>query len=192
MLGVPPETTLFKLRRFEYIRRTTVHLMSFFLARMKVKNIDYEATYDEVLFRITPAYKSVTGRKPHNELRFLRNRPNLIEIIQVLIENRLSRTDLPLGTLIKVQRTVEDALPISPEDITGSFSHLADPVEDFAFVGTRFAYRTTKKMIIALWDEGYDDAGILDLAMMVAEANYWARAYRLFGLDPSLLYYDIS
>ncbi len=55
-------------------------------------------------------------------------------------------------------------------------------------MGTRFAYRTTKEMIDMLRQQGYDDLGILDLAIAVADANMWTRIYRLFGLNANLLY----
>jgi hypothetical protein len=57
-----------------------------------------------------------------------------------------------------------------------------------AFVGTRYAYRTTVDMIDALRQKGYDDTGILDLAIAVAEANQWARIHRLLDLDPAIFY----
>ena len=61
-----------------------------------------------------------------------------------------------------------------------------DPVEAFAFIGTRYAYRTTEAMIAALRERGYDDLGVLDLAIAVADANQWARLHRLLGLAPEL------
>ena len=43
-------------------------------------------------------------------------------------------------------------------------------------------------MIDALREDGYDDLGILDLAIAVADANMWARIYRLAGLKAELFY----
>ena len=43
-----------------------------------------------------------------------------------------------------------------------------------------------KEMIDRLRQKGYDDTGILDLAIAVADANMWTRIYRLFGLDAGL------
>ena len=57
-------------------------------------------------------------------------------------------------------------------------------------MGTRYAYRTTPDMIEALRQEGFDDIGILDLAIAVAEANQWARIHRLLNLNPKLYYLD--
>jgi alkylhydroperoxidase family enzyme len=63
----------------------------------------------------------------------------------------------------------------------------ADPVEAFAFVGTRYAQRATDAMVDALRGAGFDDLGILDLAIAVADANQWARMRRLLGLPADLL-----
>jgi alkylhydroperoxidase family enzyme len=43
-------------------------------------------------------------------------------------------------------------------------------------------------MIEALRGAGYDDLNILDLATAIADANQWARLYRLTGLDPQIGY----
>ncbi len=63
-----------------------------------------------------------------------------------------------------------------------------DPVEAFAFVGSRYASRTTERMIEALREAGYDDLGILALTIAVADANNWARLHRLAGLPAELGY----
>ena len=41
---------------------------------------------------------------------------------------------------------------------------------------------------MALQRAGYDDLGILDLAIAVSDANQWARTHRLLGLAPELFY----
>jgi hypothetical protein len=91
-----------------------------------------------------------------------------------------------------VHRTVEEALPASENDLNGFHVRSTDPVVDFAFVGTRYAYRTTRASIDALRRSGYDDLGILDLATAVADANLWARMFRLVGLPPALFYLGTS
>jgi alkylhydroperoxidase family enzyme len=59
-------------------------------------------------------------------------------------------------------------------------------VDAFAFVGTRYAGRTTTDQIVALHRTGLDDLAILDLAIAVADANQWARMHRLAGLPANL------
>ena len=128
------------------------------------------------------------GRKPEYELEPLRARPKLVEVMQMLLEERHARTSLDLATIAKVQQTVEAALPDTIEKAERAVPQLDNPVERLAYVGTQYAYRTTPEMIQSLRETGYDDTGILDLAIAVADANDWARAYRLYGLDPCLLY----
>ena len=43
-------------------------------------------------------------------------------------------------------------------------------------------------MIDDLRGVNYDDVGILDLAIAVAIANFWARTHRLLGFEPELFY----
>ena len=83
---------------------------------------------------------------------------------------------------------MEKALPATVIDAQGFHPFPDDPIEAFAFVGTRYAYRTTKHIIDNLRQTGYDDPGILDLAIAVADANQWARIHRLTGLKPELFY----
>jgi hypothetical protein len=86
-----------------------------------------------------------------------------------------------------VQRVVEAALPRSAKDAAGFHARPQDPVDAFAFVGTRYAYRTTPELIAALRRGGHDDLAILDLAIAVADGNQWARLHRLAGLPSTLL-----
>ena len=104
----------------------------------------------------------------------------------LVLEERDRASSLDRAALAHVHRTVEAALPRSAEDATGFHARPADPVDGFAFVGTRYAQRTTPESIAALRRAGYDDLGILDLAIAVADANQWARMFRLAGLPPSL------
>jgi alkylhydroperoxidase family enzyme len=59
-------------------------------------------------------------------------------------------------------------------------------VESFAFVGTRYAARTTAATIDALRRAGFDDLHLLDLAVAVADANQWERLRRLTGLPAAI------
>ena len=98
------------------------------------------------------------------------------------------RSSLDRETLAKIHRVVEEGLPSNNNEVEGFHDRPQDPLERFAFVGTRYAYRTTTAMIEALRQKGYDDIGILDLAIAVAEANQWARSCRLLNLNPKLYY----
>jgi hypothetical protein len=187
-LGVTPEVFPLRMRHFESLRKASVQLMGFFMTRMDLNNRAYDVSYQEALLRTTPVFKAITGREPENDFELFQTRPKLVEVMQILMEDRQGRTGLDTITIEKVQRTVEEALPADVTQAESIAPRPKDPIEDFAFTGTRCAYRTTPEMIQSLRDAGYDDTDILDLAIIVADANLWARAHRLYGLDPSLIY----
>ena len=102
-----------------------------------------------------------------NEFELIKSRPKLIEAIRLALEERNCRSSLDRGIMAKIHRTVEQALPKRRDDMEGFHTRLDDPIEDFAFVGTRYAFRTTKTMIDVLRGEGFDDLGLLDLAIAI-------------------------
>jgi alkylhydroperoxidase family enzyme len=187
-LHVDPEALPESLRRFELLRRLGVRIAAWILGRMDLGIRPYRVTYDEALASLTPVFELAGGRGPADDLAVLRSRPKLIEAVQLAVEERDARSSLDRETLARIHRTVEAALPSRVGDSEGFHPRPPDPVEAFAFVGTRYAYRTTTDMIAALRQRGFDDLGILDLAIAVADANQWARMYRLLGLAPELFY----
>jgi hypothetical protein len=189
LLGVSPEVLPEPLRRFERLRRFGVRLAGAVVKRtMAFENRPYQTTYEQALADITPVFESLLGRPPGDALASVRERPKLIEAIRLMLEERQTRSSLDSKLLAQIHRVVEDALAERPEDVEGLHPRPDDPVDAFAFVGTRYASRTTPKMIEALRKAGYDDLGILDLATAVADANNWARLYRLTGLAPEIGY----
>jgi hypothetical protein len=188
LLHVPMEGIPRPLRGFEILRRLTVWLASLIMRRMDLSNRAYPLTYEEALNNLRPLFNRTMGRDPGKEFAGLRSRPKLIEAFQLALEEREMRSSLDNGVHEKVHRAVEAALPKSMEEAEGFHNRPEDPLEAFAFVGTRYAYRTTQDMIEALRGDGYDDMAILDLAIAVAEANQWARVHRFLGLAPELFY----
>jgi alkylhydroperoxidase family enzyme len=188
LLDVPVEVLPKPLRRFEALRRFSVRLGSLLMARMDLANRAYTVSYKEALENIRPLLERSMGSALDKELHPLQPRPKMIEALQLALEERDVRSSLDRETLAKIHRVVEEGLPANINESEGFHDRPEDPVESFAFVGTRYAYRTTTDMIEALRQEGYDDIGILDLAIAVAEANQWARVQRLLGLDPALYY----
>jgi hypothetical protein len=182
LLAVPPEALPLALRRFEPLRRLGVRVASVLLRRMDLANRPYDATFADARLRLEQAL----GRPIGEAVEPLRARPKLVEAIALAVEERDRWSSLGRGTVERVQRTVEAALPRSADDATGFHARPSDPVEAFAFVGTRYANRTTQTQIDALRRAGSDDFGILDLAIAVADANQWARLYRLAGLPANL------
>ena len=186
LLDVPVEALPKPLRRFEALRRLSVWLGSLLMARMDLVNRAYPVSYKEALENIRPLLEPSRGSLRDKELQPLQSRPKMIEALQLALEERDVRSSLDRETLAKIHRVVEEGLPANINEAEGFHDLPKDPVERFAFVGTRYAHRTTTDMIEALRQEGYDDIGILDLAIAIAEANQWARIHRLLGLDPAL------
>ena len=182
LLAVPPEVLPPALRRVEVVRRLGVWMTSLLLRRMDLANRPDRASFDDARSRV----EALLGHPVGQSLEPLRIRPKVVESIALALEERDRASSLDRATLARVQRTVEAALPRSAEDANGFQARPADPVEGFAFVGTRYAQRTTSEAIATLRRAGYDDLGILDLAIAVADANQWARMFRLTGLPPSL------
>ena len=182
LLAVPPEVLPSALRRFESMRRLGVRAASLLLRRMDLANRPEGTSFEDARARV----EGVIGQDVGAALEPLRPRPRVVESLGLALEERDRVTSLDRATLARVQHTVEAALPHSPEEAAGFHARPADPLEAFAFVGTRYAQRTTPAMIAALRRAGYDDLGILDLAIAVADANQWARMHRLAGLPPAL------
>jgi hypothetical protein len=183
LLHVEPEVLPEGLRRFEPLRRLSVRLASLVMRRMDLAERPYTTSYAEAVAAITPLLDG--SAEP---LAPLAARPKLIEAIRLALEERDLRSGLDRATLARIHTTVEAALARRAEDADGFHARPSDPVEAFAFVGTRYAERTTPEMIAALRAAGYDDLGVLDLATAVADANQWARLHRLVGLPPGLFY----
>jgi hypothetical protein len=188
LLGVDPEALPERLRRFEMVRRIGVRIAARLIARMDLANRAYAPTWEAAWERAAPLVERSLGRPAGDALAPLRARPKMLEVLALALAERDERSTLDRGTLARVHRTVEDALPRSLADSTGFHARPKDPVEAFAFVGTRYPARTTPAMVDALRRDGRDDLAVLDLAIAIADANNWARMHRLLELPPELLY----
>jgi hypothetical protein len=187
LLGVDSEALPAPLRRFEALRRATVALGARVLrARVDLRprrdDSNYEREVAALGALVGPDDRMVAART----LEPLRSRPGVVEVLRLAIEERDRRSSLDRATLARVHGIVEGALPAAREDAEGIHVRPSDPVETFAFVGTRYAARTTREMIERLRAAGLDDLAILDLAIAVADANQWARMHRLLGLPAAL------
>jgi alkylhydroperoxidase family enzyme len=186
LLHVDPEALPAPLRRVEPLRRLTVRVASRLMARMDLRERAYPVEYDAAVAEAAPVFAHALGGPVGDALAPLRARPKIVEALRLALEERDQRSSLDRATLARVHRTVETALPADDDEARGFHARPADPVEAFAFVGTRYAHRTTDGMIAALRRAGLDDVGILDLATAVADANQWARLHRLVGLRAEL------
>jgi uncharacterized peroxidase-related enzyme len=183
LLGVPPEVLPRALRRVEPLRRLSVRAATMVVGRMDLANRPDATTFADACARL-----AATGTTlPAGALEPVRAHPRIVEWLALAAEERARHCTLDRATRARVQRVVESALPRDADDGTGPQARPGDPIEAFAFVGTRYAYRTTADDIAALRRAGYDDLGILDLAIAIADANQWARLHRLTGLPAGLL-----
>jgi hypothetical protein len=189
---VDPEALPEGLRRFELLRRLNVRIAARLFRRVDLANRGYGHTYDRAIAESGHAIETLTGVALGNRLAPLRARPHGIDILRLALEERDRRSSLPRELIARVQRGVEAALPATTEESLGFHARPRDPVDAFVFVGTRYAARTTLAMIDALRASGFDDLGVLDLAIAVADANQWARTHRLLGLDAGLFYLDAA
>jgi alkylhydroperoxidase family enzyme len=188
LLDVPLEGLPKPLRRIKFLRRLTLRVAGFLLSKMDLANREYLLTYDNAMINLRSSLVSTSEKELESAMAVFKPRPKLVEVFQLLLAERDSRSSLDRKVLAKIHAVVEKALPATVIDAQGIHPIPDDPIEAFAFVGTRYAFRTTKQMIDGLRQEGYDDLGILDLAIAVADANLWARMYRLVGLKPELFY----
>jgi alkylhydroperoxidase family enzyme len=182
LLGVPPEALPSPLRRFEPLRRLGVRAAGLVLRRMDLTIRPYGTSFADARERLEAAI----GRPIGEAIEPLRPRPKLVEAIALAVEERDRRSSLDRATLRRVHGVVERALPHGAEDTTPLHARPPDPVDAFAFVGTRHPRRVTADQVAALRRTGFDDLAILDLAIAVADANQWARMHRLAGLPANL------
>jgi len=188
LLHVDSEALPEGLRRFEIFRRFGVGIAARMFSRIDLANRRYTQSFEEMLAAWPRGATSAVsgGASLASCLEPIRVRPKAGEILRLTLEERDSRSSLDRELLRRIHRGVEAALPSRPDEAEGFHPRPADPIDAFVFVGTRYAARTTQRMIEALRKNGFDDVGILDLAIAVADANQWARTHRLLGLECGL------
>ncbi len=187
LLHVDSEFLPEPLLRFAALRRVGVFFGSKLLGRMDLRNRSYTDSFETACAKMAPAFARATGRTLADDLEPLRARPWLVEVLRHSLEERGERSLLTREETRRVYALVEQALPRSIEEAEGFHPRPKGALEDFVFVGTRYAARTTPKMIAALAADGYDELRILDLAHLVSDANQWARVHRLLGLRRDIL-----
>jgi hypothetical protein len=186
LLHVDPEALPEGLRRFEMFRRFGVGIAARLFSRIDLANRRYAESFDEMLAAWPRGATPGVGASPVSCLEPIRARPKAGEILRLALEERDSRSSLDRELLGRIHRGVEAALPSRRDEAEGFHPRPANPIDAFVFVGTRYAARTTERMIEALRENGFDDVGILDLAIAIADANQWARTHRLLGLQSGL------
>ncbi|MFT4572592.1 MAG: alkylhydroperoxidase family enzyme [Hyphomicrobiaceae bacterium] len=186
LLHVDSEALPESLRRFDFMRRLGVRMGARMMGRMDLANRAYDDDYESAVSQIVPLLAPQIHRTASELLSAVRVRPKIVEALRMALEDRLRRSTVSAPVRARVARVCAEALPSTAEEASGFHPRPSDPVDAFAFVGTRYPARTTEEMIQALRDVGYDDEGILDLAIAIADANLIERLQRLLGLDASL------
>jgi alkylhydroperoxidase family enzyme len=188
LLDVPSEGLPERLRRVEFVRRAFVRIASRLMRAMDLANRSFDRSFEEVLADVDALQDAAGCSADRSSYQVFRARPQGLEVVRWALEERDRRSSLDPAVLARVHQVVEEALPAGPDDAFGLHPRPSDPVDAFAFVGTRYAARTTQEMVDALRATGMDDVGIMDLAIAVSDANQWARMSRLLGVDPALYY----
>lgn len=187
LLHVDSEILPSGLERFPLLRRATIFLASKLFARMDLANRRYPDSFETACAKMSPVFERATGRPLAGDLDPLRPRPQMVEVLRHCLEERDERSSLTREQRARVDALVEQSLPRSLADAEGFHPRPGNAFDAFVFVGTRYAARTTPEMVDALRAEGFSDLGILDLAHAIADANQWARVYRLLGLPRDVL-----
>jgi len=170
------------------MRRITVQFLGTVFSKIfNMENRNYDRSLVQVVDEFLAQHPNSEATIQREDLAPLESRPHIIEILSSSIRERDEYSSLEKGVAPKIHALVEEYLPDKEEDSTGLHKRPEDPVDAFVFVGTRYAQRTTPAMIDALHEAGYDDLGILDLAIAISDANMWVRFHRLLGLEPALL-----
>lgn len=188
LLEVPSEGLPERLRRVEFVRRVFVRIAGRLMRAMDLTNRSFSRTFEQVLTDVQALHAAAGCSADQSGYDTLRSRPHGLEVVLLALEERDVRSSLDPAVLARVHQVVEEALPTGPDEAFGFHPRPSDAIDAFAFVGTRYAARTTQEMVDALRARGMDDLGIMDLAIAVADANQWARMSRLLGLDPALYY----
>ena len=188
LLEVPSEGLPASLRRVEFLRRGFVRIASRLFSSMDLANRRFDRSYEQEMEQVDRLQDAAGCCADRSGYEAFRARPHGLAIVRHALEERDDRSSLDRSVLARVHAVVEEALPSGPDEAFGFHPRPTDPVEAFAFVGTRYASRTTEEMVVALRSAGMVDMEIMDLAIAVADANQWARMSRLLGLDPALFY----
>ena len=86
----------------------------------------------------------------------------------------------------QVSRAVAEALPSCDEEATGFHARPPDPIDALAFVGTRYAVRTTDALVSAVRDKyGYAEPELTDLFYAISMRNGIERMNRLLAEPPA-------
>ncbi len=89
-------------------------------------------------------------------------------------------TSLEYELIVLVRKNFEQPTRLGPSDLNPVRKIVGEGAIDYTLVIGGFRR------------ESYDDVGIMDLSIAVAEANQWTRIHRLLDLRPELFYFQFD
>lgn len=178
MVGIDTELPLVQ-RRWRWLRTLGVRLQAAMFRRaLDLANQPMQAEVDVLLKEM----EAVRGAPLPAGYAALRRAPNV-----ALWAHRMT-VELPSldpGMLARVTRAVAEALPSSEEESTGFHRRPSDPLDALAFVGTRYAVRTTDSLVNRVRAAyGWGDGELTDAFFAIAARNAFERVDRLLAAEP--------
>ncbi len=174
LVGIRSELPLIQ-RRWARLRRLGVRLQGRMMGRMldlsnREIEVDTRAALreaNEVLGPLPGGYKAVLDL------------PNVAAFLAGVA--RITRQLDPV-MVERVSEMVADALPTCEAEAVGFHARPSDPIEALAFVGTRYAVRTSDAMVTAVREKyGYGDPELTDLFYAISMRNALERMHRLLA-----------
>jgi hypothetical protein len=164
--------------RWRWLRRLGIRFQGFVMGRMvDMSRPDVDVDVASILEEAD----AVLGPLPSG-FQALHGVPNVAGFLGSVTE--VAR-QLDAGMLARVAEVVADALPSCEEEATGFHPRPADPLEALAFVGTRYAARTTDGMVDAVREKyGYGDPELTDLFYAISMRNGLERMLRVLAEPP--------
>lgn len=161
--------------RWAWMRRLGVRMQGWAMGRfLDLSNRDANVDGEQALAEA----EAVLGPFPPG-YRELVKAPNVAAFLTTVAD--VTRR-LPPDLVARVAAVVASALPASEDEATGFHARPSDPIDDLAFVGTRYAARTTDAMTDALRERyGMDDAALTDLFYAISMRNAFERMDRLLA-----------
>jgi alkylhydroperoxidase family enzyme len=161
--------------RWRWLRRLGVRLQGGVMKRLAdLSNQRADVDVDACLSEATEAF----GPLPAG-YRSLVHAPNVAAFLTTVA--RVAR-ELDREMVERVSRVVADALPREEEEAKGFHARPQEPLDALAFVGTRYAVRTTDELVDAVRAKyGYGDPELTDLFYAISMRNGLERMNRLLA-----------
>lgn len=178
LVGIESDLPLIQ-PRWRTLRRLGVRLQAWGMRRaMDLSNRDAGVDPQAALAEA----EAVLGPFPDG-YRAVPRAPNVAAFLTTVA--RVAR-ELDPSMLARVTRAVATALPSQEEEVRGFHPRPAEPLDALAFVATRYAARTTDRLVDAVREKyGYGDPELTDLFYAISMRNAFERLDRLLEHPPA-------